>query len=159
MLSECCQGISSLRKRHSVKKVEAIVTPYILDAVREVLAERGCREIVLSEVRISNQDNPPAIGRYRGNACEIALTKLKVEAIVSDADAMPMAQAILRISKSESAPDTKVSFCSLDQVISIGVSKVVHSEPAGFEDKPMASQRPSAVEMNSTAFLNHHSNL
>lgn len=130
-----------------MKKVEAIVTPRILDAVREVLNEYGCHEIVLSEVRISRNNSSSAAGHYRGNAYEIHLPKVKVETIVADADAMPAAQAILRASRLQSSTDPEISVCSLDEVISIGVSTVECDKPrmSGTRSRIML-QRPSRAE-------------
>ncbi len=136
--------------RRHVKKVEAIITPYILDAVREALNERGCHEIVFSEVRISRNSKSPAVGHYRGTAYELDLPKLRLEAIVPDADAMPAARAILRASRVQSSTNAKVSVCSLEQVVSIGVSAVECDEPRVFEvfdDRPRTMpQRSSCAE-------------
>jgi len=130
--------------RRPVKKIEAIITPYILDAVREALNERGCHEIVLSEVRISRNSNSPAVGHYRGTAYELDLPKLRLEAILLDADAMPAAQAILRASQLLSSTDAKISVCSLDQIVSIGVSTVECDEPRVFGDRPRVMLRRSS---------------
>lgn len=127
-----------------VKKVEAIITPDILDAVRGVLDECGCQELLLSEVRISRHDGASASGHYRGNTYDLDLPKIKVEAIVSDADAMPAAQAILHTSRYESGTDAKVSVCALEQVISIGVSAV--ERKAFGELEQISPQRTSRTE-------------
>jgi nitrogen regulatory protein P-II 1 len=115
-----------------VKKIEAIITPYILDAVRGVLNQRGCEEILLSEVRLSHHDSTSASGHYRGNTYDIDLPKIKLEAIVADDDAMSAAQAILHASECESSAQAKVSVCPLEQVVSIGVLTLEPGERSRF---------------------------
>jgi nitrogen regulatory protein PII len=127
-----------------VKKIEAIVAPEILDAVKGVLNEHGCHEIVLSEVRISRPGDSSAAGHYRGNSCEIDLPKLKLEAIVRDAAAMPLAQAILHISRTQLNAHADISFCSLDQVVSIGISAVQSNEPGDLRDFTKTQPRLSS---------------
>jgi nitrogen regulatory protein PII len=117
-----------------MKKIEAIITPYILDAVRGMLNRRGCEDILLSEVRISHFDSTSESGHYRGNTYDIELPKIKIEAVVADRDAMPIAQAILHVSQRESSTDAKVSVCALEQVVSIGVSTVEHNKAEDFDD-------------------------
>jgi nitrogen regulatory protein P-II 1 len=130
-----------------VKKIEAIITPYILDAVRGVLNQRGCEEILLSEVRLSHHDSTSASGHYRGNTYDIDLPKIKVEAIVADDDAMSAAQAILHASERESSTQAKVSVCALEQVVSIGVLTLEPGERSRFgEVEQMTPRRTSQGE-------------
>jgi nitrogen regulatory protein PII len=131
----------------AVKKIEAIITPYILDAVRGVLNQRGCEEILLSEVRLSHHDNTSASGHYRGNTYDIDLPKIKLEAIVADDDAMSAAQAILHASERESSTHAEVSVCPLEQVVSIGVLTLEPGERGRFgEIEQVIPRRTSASE-------------
>ena len=124
-----------------MKKIEAIITPYILDAVRGVLNQRGCEEILLSEVRLSHHDSTSASGHYRGNTYDIDLPKIKVEAIVADDDAMSAAQAILHASERESSTQAKVSVCALEQVVSIGVLTLEPGERSRFGEVEQMTPR------------------
>ncbi|MGO9454771.1 MAG: P-II family nitrogen regulator [Candidatus Binataceae bacterium] len=108
-----------------MKKVEAILTPHRLDAVRALLLERGCQDIVVSEVR-------SAEGRamhYRGVDYTGDTPRIKVEAVVPDAEAMSTAEAILHGSPEHSAKDERVTLSALDHVISIGISKLDRQSP------------------------------
>ena len=69
---------------------------------------------------ISRNSNFPAADHYRGTAYEIDHPKLELEAIVSDGDATPVAQAIIHASRIKSRADAEISVCPLDQVVSIG---------------------------------------
>ena len=130
-----------------MKKIEAITTPYILDAVRGVLSQHGCEEVLLSEVRLSHHDSTSASGHYRGNTYGIDLPKLKIEAIVADDDAMSAAQAILHASERESSTQAKVSVCPLEQVVSIGVLTLESNDPGKFgEIEQMMPRRTSQGE-------------
>jgi len=130
-----------------MKKIEAIIVPHILDSVRGVLKERGCEDILLSEVRISHLDSTSEPGHYRGNAYDIELPKIKIEVFVADRDAMPTAQAILHISQRQSGTDAMVSVCALEQVVSIGVSTVERSEAGDFNEfKQMFARKTSNGE-------------
>jgi nitrogen regulatory protein P-II 1 len=126
-----------------VKKVEAIITPHILDAVREALNERGCHEIVLSEVRTS-PINASTEGHYRLNAYEMDVPKLKIEAIVQDVEAMPVAQAILHASHVQARADSEITLSSLEEVVSIGVSMVESHEPEELNGGPQPMRPKSS---------------
>jgi nitrogen regulatory protein PII len=62
--------------------------------------------------------------RYRGVDYVTYLPrKVKLEAVVGDAEAMPTVQAILRVSRISSSTDETISIGPLEQVVSIGISK------------------------------------
>ncbi|HKM98993.1 MAG TPA: P-II family nitrogen regulator [Candidatus Binataceae bacterium] len=108
-----------------MKKVEAILTPHRLDAVRQLLLERGCQEIIVSDVR--NSEGPSM--RYRGIEYPGDAARVKIEAVLADAEAIPAARAILHSSPERLAEDERVSVCPLDDVISIGIWQIDSKEP------------------------------
>jgi hypothetical protein len=90
----------------SMKKVEAIFIASELDTVKELLSVRCGVDIAMSRL------NQP---HERGQAVLLAeLPVVRLEAVVSDVQAMPTVQAILRASRNVPGID----------VVSIGVSKV-----------------------------------
>ena len=106
-----------------MKIVEAILTPYKLDAVAQLLVERGCQDIVVSEVK-GSETRDGRMPRYRGVDYVTDLPrKVKLEAVVEDAEAMPTVRAILHVSRSGSSTDETISVGPLEQVVSIGISK------------------------------------
>jgi len=108
---------------NAMKRVEAILTPYKLDAVTQLLIERGCQDIVVSEVK-GSEIRDGRMPRYRGVDYVTDLPpKVKLEAVVGDTEAMPTVQAILRVSRSSSSTDETISIGPLEQVVSIGISK------------------------------------
>ncbi|GEM_PF-4586665 len=110
-----------------MKKIEAILTPYRWDAVREVLLQRGCQEVIVSDVSIEN-----GLSRsFRGLPYTGATHLVKVEAIVVDAEAMPTAEAILHEGPESAARDERVMVQAVEDVISIGIWKVNPRGQAG----------------------------
>jgi len=106
-----------------MKRVEAILTPYKLDAVADLLIERGCQDIVVSEVK-GSEIRDRRTSRYRSVEYVIDLPpKVKLEVVVGDAEAMPTVQAILHASQCGSTTDESVSIGPLEQVVSIGISR------------------------------------
>jgi nitrogen regulatory protein PII len=116
---------SSVRGGRTVmlmKKVEAIFIAAKLDTVRELLSGRCGLDIAMSRV---NQPHD------RGQAALLAdLPLVRLEAVVSDAQAMPTVQAILRASRNASGID----------IVSIGVSKVNSQAPRLRESLPSRRQ-------------------
>ena len=128
-----------------MKKVEAILSCHCLDQIKEVLFDRGCHEIVVSDVRhpCSRQIN------YRGLSYLADAPRVKIEVIVSDADAMPTVDAILE-NVAGGPQDQRVSISHVEKVISIGESMPLMDVPKSREIDPPATARP---------FISHHGNL
>jgi nitrogen regulatory protein P-II 1 len=106
-----------------MKKIEAILSPHIVEEVSDLLVARGCYDIVVSGVK-SNPSNGGRPMRYRGIAYMGDIPKLKLETIVADGDAMATAHAILTASQNGNASKQTVSVSALEAVVSIGVSKL-----------------------------------
>jgi len=112
-----------------MKKVEAILTPYKLDAVKEMLMQHGCQQIVVSEVNSSQSPNGHLL-LYQDAEFTPDLPRVRLEAVVRDAEAMPTVHEILRVSNGRSGADEQVSAGLLEQVVSIGISTLGSPPPA-----------------------------
>ena len=125
-----------------MKKVEAILSSHCLDQIKEVLLHRGCEEMVVSEVRhpCSRQMN------YRGLSYLADAPRVKIEVIVSDADATATVNAILQNVAGE-AQDERVSIAHVEQVILIGESMPLVEAPQSREMEVPVTARP---------FISHH---
>ncbi|MGO9602260.1 MAG: P-II family nitrogen regulator [Candidatus Binataceae bacterium] len=123
-----------------MKKVEAILTPRRLNAVRELLLERGCDDIVVSDVRSAEGQAM----HYRGIDYTGDTPRIKVEAVVADAEAMWTAEAILLSFAEDSAKDERVTLSPLDHVVSIGISKLDGRSPA-FSTRPPRESHHAGV--------------
>jgi nitrogen regulatory protein PII len=117
-----------------MKKVEAIIAPFALDTLKRLLVRRGCEEIAVSEVRGSYSGIGCAL-RYRGNEYLRDSASIKIETVVEDEEAMPTVEAILHASSESSNAGHQITVCPLEQVISVGISKVELYEPGYHEHR------------------------
>jgi nitrogen regulatory protein P-II 1 len=91
-----------------MKKIEAIIQPYKLDEVRDVLQNLGVEGITISEVRgHGRQKGHKEI--YRGMEYEIdLLPKIKLETVVPDARLEEVVQAIAAAARTGKIGDGKI---------------------------------------------------
>jgi hypothetical protein len=121
-LDEESSSVRGGRTVISMKKVEAMFITSRLDTVRELLSQRCGLDIAMSRA------NEP---HDRGQAVLLAdLPLVRLEAVVSNVQAMPTVQAILRASRNAPGID----------VVSIGVSKVNSQAPRLRESLPLRGQ-------------------
>ena len=106
----------------SMKKVEAIFIASELDTVRELLSVRCGLDIAMSRVH-----QPHDCGQAVLSA---DLPRVTLETVVSDVQAMPTVQTILRASRNAPGID----------VVSIGVSRVDSQAPRLRESLPPRRQ-------------------
>ena len=102
-----------------MKKLEAIIQPSRLDAVKDALREIGVDGMTVSEVRgHGRQKGHTEV--YRGSEYTVdLLPKIKVEMVVSDALKDPAVQAILRAAKTGKIGDGKIFVTTVDEAIRI----------------------------------------
>jgi len=102
-----------------MKKVEAIVSPARLETVREALLARGVPALSLTEVHGIGHE-PMATGYYRGTRYDVDLhPKLKLEIVVRDEDAIPVAYAIMDAARTGRVGDGKVMLYPVDDAVRI----------------------------------------
>jgi nitrogen regulatory protein PII len=121
-----------------MKKIETVINESAFQAIRDLLTAQG-HDILVSEVRTEH-----GVGRtlhYRGvvyNGCE---TRLKIETVVRDSDAMPVVQAILSATRALDSKDHKVAVSHVETVQSIGITKL---------ESPPGSVTPGIVKSAGT---------
>jgi nitrogen regulatory protein P-II 1 len=104
---------------HRMKKVEAIIKPFKLDEVKEVLAEVGVAGMTVTEVK--------GFGRtggkqevYRGSAYIVDFVpKIKVEVVVPDRIVFEVIDAIERVAKTGRIGDGKIFVTPVEQAVRI----------------------------------------
>ncbi len=102
-----------------MKKVEAIIAPFKLDAVRDSLVARGVEGISVSEV-LGHGHQACRLGRYRGTAYSIDLhPKLKLEIVVRDEDAIPTAYTISDAARTGRVGDGKVMILPVHDAVRV----------------------------------------
>ncbi len=102
-----------------MKKVEAIVRPHLLEAVKNALQEVGIVGMTVSEVKGFGRQKGHT-ETYRGSEYKVEfLPKIKIEVALPDELVEQAVEAILKTAKTGKFGDGKVFVSSLDQVVRI----------------------------------------
>jgi len=102
-----------------MKKIEAIVKPFKLDEVREVLSEIGVTGLTVTDVKgFGRQKGHTEL--YRGAEYVVDfLPKVKVEVVVADKLLETAIEAIVRAARTGKIGDGKIFVTTVEQVIRI----------------------------------------
>lgn len=102
-----------------MKKIEAIIKPFKLDAVKEALAGLGVEGMTVTEVKgFGRQKGHTEI--YRGSEYTVDfLPKIKLEIVVVDSQAAAAVEAIVKAAKTGKIGDGKVFVSSVENAIRI----------------------------------------
>jgi nitrogen regulatory protein PII len=111
-----------------MKKVEGIIRPHLLEAVKAALQEAGIVGMTVTEVKgFGRQKGQSEV--YRGTEYKVEfLPKLKVEVAVEDGVVEPVVAAFLKSAKTGKFGDGKVFVSTLDDVVRIRTEE--HGESA-----------------------------
>jgi len=102
-----------------MKKIEAIIKPFTLDAVKEELGKSGIHGMTTYEVK--------GFGRQRGHTemhrgTEYVvdfLPKVKIEILVHDDQLYPVVEAVIKAAHTGKIGDGKIFVTTIDDVIRI----------------------------------------
>ena len=102
-----------------MKKIEAYIKPFKLDEVKDALTEVGVVGMSISEVRgFGRQRGHTEV--YRGSEYHVDfLPKVRVEIVVSDAEADNAIEAILNAARTGQVGDGKIFVLPVEQAIRI----------------------------------------
>lgn len=102
-----------------MKKIEAIIKPFKLEEVREALGGMGVEGMTVTEVKgYGRQKGHTEI--YRGSEYAVAfLPKIKVEVVVAEDLAMPVAETLMAAAKTGKIGDGKIFISSVDTALRI----------------------------------------
>ncbi len=102
-----------------MKKVEAIVRPHLLEAVKNALQEVGVVGMTVSEVKGFGRQKGHT-ETYRGSEYKVEfLPKIKIEVALPDELVEQAVEAVVKTAKTGKFGDGKVFVTSLDQVVRI----------------------------------------
>ena len=106
-----------------MKKITAMIKPFKLDAVREVLAEVGVQGMTVSEVKgFGRQKGHTEI--YRGAEYEVDfLPKIKIEVVLPNELVERAIEAIKNTAKTGKVGDGKIFVMNVEEVIRIRTSE------------------------------------
>ena len=100
-----------------MKKIEAIIRPLRLEAVKTALAEAGISGLTLSDVRGCGRAGGQRPDFFRGEAYVMRLPpKVKLELMVCDTDADEVVQIILEQARTGEEGDGKIFVLPLSEV-------------------------------------------
>ena len=102
-----------------MQKIEAVIRHYKLEEVKNALSSAGIQGMTVAEVR--------GFGRQRGHketyrGAEYTvdfLPKVKVEIVVSDAEARTAVETIVKVARTGQVGDGKIFVTKLDEIIRI----------------------------------------
>ncbi len=102
-----------------MKKVEAVVRPHLLDAVKTALQDVGIVGMTVSEVKGFGRQKGHT-ETYRGSEYKVDfLPKVKVEVVIGDELVEKVIEAVLKTAKTGKFGDGKIFVTSLDNVVRI----------------------------------------
>ena len=102
-----------------MKKLEAIIQPSRLDAVKDALREIGVDGMTVSEVRgHGRQQGHTEVYRGREYTVDL-LPKIKIEMVVADKLAEPAINAILKTARTGKIGDGKIFLSTIEEAIRI----------------------------------------
>ena len=106
-----------------MKKVEAIVRPHVLEAVKTALQEVGAVGMTVTEVKGFGRQKGHT-ETYRGSEYQVEfLPKIKIEVVLPDELVEAAVEAVLKTAKTGKFGDGKVFVYSLEQVVRIRTSE------------------------------------
>ena len=102
-----------------MKKIEAIIRPFKLDAVKEALLEEGVKGLTISEVR-GYGGQKGHTETYRGSEYQIEfIPKTKIEIVVIDEQVEKVVGTILNAARTEQVGDGKIFISNIEDVVRI----------------------------------------
>jgi nitrogen regulatory protein P-II 1 len=102
-----------------MKKIEGIIRPHLLDAVKNALQEIGVVGMTVSEVRGFGRQKGHT-ETYRGTEYKVDfLPKVKIEVAVPDDLTQRVAEVIIETARTGKFGDGKIFVTNLDEVIRI----------------------------------------
>ena len=102
-----------------MKKIEAIIKPFILDEVREALSEIGVTGLTVTEVKgFGRQKGHTEL--YRGAEYVVDfLPKVKLEVVVANSMLDSAMEAIIKAARTGKIGDGKIFVTAVEQVVRI----------------------------------------
>lgn len=102
-----------------MKKIEALIRHFAIDAVKQSLTKLGVKGMTIIEARgFGRQKGHTEM--YRGSEYKVDFVpKLKVEVVVSDAECQAVIDEILRAARTGQVGDGKIFVTNLENVVRI----------------------------------------
>lgn len=112
-----------IREVSKMKKVEAIIRPESLDAVRTALEEKGILGMTVAEVQGRGRQKGVCLQWRAGEYCVEFLPKLQLDMIVDDKDVELVIAAITTVSKTGKNGDGKIFIYPVEDVVRVSTGE------------------------------------
>jgi len=107
------------RRGEGMKKIETVIRPHLLEAVKNALQEVGVVGMTISEVKGFGRQKGHT-ETYRGSEYQVDfLPKVKIEVALSEELVEAAVEAVLKTAKTGKFGDGKVFISSLEDVVRI----------------------------------------
>jgi nitrogen regulatory protein P-II 1 len=102
-----------------MKKIEAIIRPEKLEAVRRALEAAGCAGVMITEIE-GHGKQKGKVQQWRGEKYKVELLpKIKIETVVKDKDADRITRAIMDNARTGEIGDGKIFTYNIDNALRI----------------------------------------
>ena len=108
-----------IREVSKMKKIEAVIRPENLDAIRVSLQEKGIIGMTVEEVQGRGRQKGVCLQWRAGEYCVEFLPKIKIDLIVDDKDVEPAIEAITKVARTGKNGDGKIFISPVEQVVRI----------------------------------------
>lgn len=106
-----------------MKKIEAIIRPDRVDAVRKSLQDAGCSGLMVTEIE-GHGKQKGVIQQWRGEKYKVELVpKIKIEVVVKEAELNKIIKVIVDNAKTGSIGDGKIFISNIENAIRIRTSE------------------------------------
>ena len=106
-----------------MKKIEAIIRPEGLDAVRTALEERGIVSMTVSEVQGRGRQKGISLQWRAGEYCVEFLPKLRLDMIVDDESVESAIEAIRAAAKTGKNGDGKIFIYPVEDIVRVSTGE------------------------------------
>ena len=106
-----------------MKKIEAIIRPEVLDAVRTALEGKGIVGMTVTEVQGRGRQKGVCLQWRAGEYCVEFLPKLRIDVIVDDELVEPAIEAITSVAKTGRNGDGKIFIYPVEEVIRLSTGE------------------------------------
>ncbi|MBU1998140.1 MAG: P-II family nitrogen regulator [Candidatus Omnitrophota bacterium] len=102
-----------------MKRIEAIIRPEKLEAVRKELEGEGCQGISITEIE-GHGKQQGIVQQWRGEKYKVELLpKIKIDVVVKDGDAPKIIKAIIKTARTGEIGDGKIFISPIEDAIRI----------------------------------------
>lgn len=100
-----------------MKKIEAIIRPEVLDAVRTALERKGIAGMTVTEVQGRGRQKGISLQWRAGEYCVEFLPKIRIDMVVDDELVEPAIEAISSVAKTGKSGDGKIFIYPVEDVV------------------------------------------